>query len=161
MKDSVSWEEGKPVRWVLWLPQLTALGELSVSTGRRSPGGAWLTLNWGEGQSQGRQGSWSCTNRVPERRELHKGRELQGCAEAWPWVFDQSTCVREVPGKEPCESIRVNRTRNNICAHQLDWKTSEFMEHWVEYSKGLASVGRISPRLEGALDLPNTYVLVS
>ena len=32
----------------------------------------------------------------------------------------QSLCVRKVPGKEPFEKIRVNMTRNNAWAHQLD-----------------------------------------
>ena len=32
----------------------------------------------------------------------------------------QSLCVRKVPGKEPFEKIRVNMTRDNTWAHQLD-----------------------------------------
>ena len=60
----------------------------------------------------------------------------------------QGLCMRKVPGKEPFERIRVKMTRNNACAHQLDWK-------------GLASVGRIILRLDGTLDLPNTLELAS
>jgi len=32
----------------------------------------------------------------------------------------QTLCMRKVAGKEPFERIRVNMTRNNACAHQLD-----------------------------------------
>ena len=54
----------------------------------------------------------------------------------------QSLCRRKVPGKQPFERIRVNMTRNNAYAHQLDWKTSEFVGHRIEYLKGSCFSGK-------------------
>ena len=54
----------------------------------------------------------------------------------------QSLCRRKVPGKQPFERIRVNMTRNNACAHQLGWKTSESVGHQTEYSKGSCFSGK-------------------
>lgn len=62
--------------------------------------------------------------------------------------FQLSTCKheheRKLPetGKGPHKRIQCNstqcspRARENSCPHKPEWRTLEFLEHWVEYREG-------------------------
>ena len=89
------------MRGALWWLQLAAPGEFSVRRG----GEPRRSLAYSEprrGAESVRPGCWTCEDRVPERRELYKEREVRDVQQApWSadWVVGQCRGVRELQGK--------------------------------------------------------------
>lgn len=82
---------------------------------------------------------------IPEERAAQRenSRDLKRTffgysAEHWPVQAHEETnwgkgrTTQKIRGHRTQHSYRA---KNSACSHQTDWKTSEFMEQWIEYSK--------------------------